>query len=109
MRGKLEENWYSFMLLLFIIVNLGRSLPNFGMRMQTIFLLFASAYVFLYFMNRSEKRIGFITVAGAFPMLLHTFIQLRRAADSTSAWLFAPGAGLPFLDPGLTIAEVFFN
>ncbi len=109
MRGKLEESWYSFMLLLFTVVNLGRSLPNFGMRMQSIFILFASVYVFLYFMNRSERRIGFITVAGAFPLLLHTLIQFRRAADSMSAWIFTPGAGFPLLDPGLSIAELFLN
>jgi len=108
MKGKLEENWYSYLLLLFTMVNFGRALPDFGRRMQSIFILFASVYLFLYFLKLSEQRIRFITVAGAFPLLLYTFIEFRAAADSMSAWLLAPGLGLPLLDPGLTLAEVLF-
>jgi hypothetical protein len=107
-KGKLEENWYSFMLLMFTMVNFGRSIPDFGRRMQTVFILFASVYVFLYFRNLSEQRIRFITVAAAFPLLLYTFIEFRVAADSMSAWYLAPGLGLPLLDPGLSLAEVLF-
>lgn len=108
-RGKLEENWYSFMLLLFTLVNLGRSIPDFGMRMQNIFILFASVYLFLYFKNLSEKRLRLLTYVGIFPLLLYTIIQFRIGADSINAWLFAPGLGVPLLDPGLALAELFFN
>lgn len=107
-RGKLEENWYSFLLLLFTLVNLGRSIPDFGMRMQNIFILFASVYLFLYFKNLSERRIRFLTVLGLFPLLLYTLIQFRIGADGMNAWLFTPGFGLPLLDPGLSLAEVLF-
>jgi hypothetical protein len=109
MRGKLEENWYSYLLLVFTLVNLGRSIPDFGMRMQTIFILFATVYVFFYYKNLAEKRIRFLALAALFPLLLYTAIQLRIGADSMSAWLFTPGAGLPLLDPGLALAEALFN
>ena len=109
LRSKLEENWYSFMLLIFTLVNLGRSIPDFGMRMQNIFIIFASVYVFFYYKNLSEKRIGLVTTLGLIPILLYTVIQLRIGADSMNAWLFAPGFGLPLLDPGLSLAEVLFN
>lgn len=108
-RGKLEENWYSFLLLIFSLVNLGRSIPEFGLRMQTVFILFASVYLFLYFKNLSEKRIKLLTYIGLFPLLLYTFIQFRIGADSMSAWLFTPGMGLPLLDPGLSLAEILFK
>ena len=108
-RGKLEENWYSFLLLVFTLVNLGRSIPDFGMRMQSIFILFASVYVFLYFKNLSEKKLRFLTYVGLVPLLFYTIVQFRIGADSMSAWFLAPGFGLPLLDPGLSLAEVFFN
>ena len=108
-RGKLEESWYSFLLLVFTLVNLGRSIPDFGMRMQNIFILFASVYVFFYFKNLGEKKIRFLTYVGLFPLLLFTVIQFRIGADSINAWLFAPGFGLPLLDPGLSLAEFLFN
>jgi len=108
-KGKLEENWYNFLLLIFTLVNLGRSLPNFGMRMQNLVILFASVYVFFYFKNLSDKKLKFLTYVGLFPLLLYTMIQFREGADSISAWLFTPGFGLPLLDPGLSLAELIFN
>jgi len=109
MRSKLQENWYNFLLLLFTLVNLGRGIPDFGMRMQSIFVLFASVYVFFHFNNLAERRLRFITILGLFPILLYTVIQFRIGADSINAWLFAPGFGLPLLDPGLSLAEILFN
>jgi len=109
MKSKLQENWYNFLLLLFTLVNLGRRIPDFGMRMQSIFILFASVYVFFYFNNLAERRLKLLTVIGLFPLLLYTVVQLRIGADSMNAWLFAPGFGLPLLDPGQSLAEVLFN
>jgi hypothetical protein len=109
MQGKLEKNWYGFLLLLFTLANFGRSIPDFGMRMQTLFLLFASVYLFLYFKNLSTKKLNYITVIGAFPLLLYTLIRFREAADSMSAYLMAPGFGMPLLNPGLALTEVLFN
>lgn len=108
MKGKFEENWYSFLLLLFTMVNFGRSLPDFGRRMQSIFILFATVYVFLYFRNLGEQKLKFITIAGVFPLLLFTFIEFRGAAESINAWLFAPGFGMPLLDSARSLAEVLF-
>lgn len=108
-RGKLEENWYSFLLLIFTLVNLGRSIPDFGLRMQTVFILFASVYVFLFYKNLGEKKLKLLTYLALVPLLLYTFIQFRIGADSMNAWLFAPGFGLPLLDPAMSLAEVFFN
>jgi hypothetical protein len=109
MRGQFEENWYSFMLLLFTMVNLGRSIPDFGMRMQNIFILFASVYLFLFYHNLNDKRLRLLTYVALFPLLLYTVIQFRIGADSMNAWLFAPGFGIPLLDPGLALAELLFN
>jgi hypothetical protein len=109
MKSKLQENWYNFLLLLFTLVNLGRRIPDFGMRMQSIFILFASVYVFFYFNNLAERKLRFLTVLGLFPILLYTLIQFRIGADSINAWLFAPGFGLPLLDPGLSLIEVLLK
>ncbi len=109
MKNKLHENWYNFLLLLFTLVNLGRRIPDFGMRMQSIFILFATTYVFFYFNTLEQKKLRFLTILGLFPLLLYTVVQFRIGADSMNAWLFAPGLGLPLLDPGLSLAEVFFN
>ena len=109
MKGNLEKNWYNFLLLIFTLANFGRSIPDFGMRMQTVFLLFATVYVFLYYKNLSKEKLDFITVIGAFPLLLFVLIRFREAGDSMSAWLLTPGFGLPLLDPGLALTEVLFN
>jgi len=82
MRGKMEENWYSFLLLLFSMVNFGRALPAFGYRMQTIFILFAAVYVFFYFSNLAAERLKFITLVGLFPMLLYTFVEFRIGSET---------------------------
>jgi hypothetical protein len=109
MSGKLEKNWYSFLLLIFTMANFGRSIPDFGMRMQTLFLLFASVYVFFFYRNLADQKLRYLTIIGAFPLLLFTLIRFREAADSMSAWLLTPGFGLPLLGPGLTLTEVLFN
>lgn len=108
-RDKFEENWYSFLLLLFTLVNFGRSIPDFGRRMQTIFILFSTVYVFLYFRNLPDQRLKFITIAGTIPLLLYALIEFREAADSMSALLLTPGLGVPLLNPGLSLAELIFN
>lgn len=109
MRGKLEENWYNFLLLLFTLVNLGHSIPDFGMRMQNIFILFASVYVFFYFKNLGEKKLKLLSYLSLFPLVLYLVIQFRMGMDSMNAWLFAPGFGIPLLDPGLSLTELLFN
>ena len=107
--GKKEENWYSFMLILVAFVNFGRAIPEFGSRMQTVFLLFAAAYVFFYYMNLDWKKIRPLTVIGFFPMLLYSFIEFRMGAESINPWIYAPGLGLPFIDPSLTLSELLFH
>lgn len=107
--GKKEENWYSFMLIMVAFVNFGRAIPEFGSRMQTVFLLFAAAYVFFYYMNLDWKKIRPLTVIGFFPMLLYSFIEFRMGAESINPWIYAPGLGLPFIDPTLTVSELLFH
>jgi hypothetical protein len=108
MRGKTEENLYSFLLLLFSMVNFGRSLPAFGARFQTVFILFATAYLFLYFMNLSKDKFRLITIIGIVPMLLNTLIEFRVGSENISPWILTPGLGLPLLDPTLSIAQILF-
>lgn len=109
MKSKFHENWYNFLLILFTLVNLGRRIPDFGMRMQSVFILFATAYVFFYFNSLGERKLKLMTILGLFPILLFTVVQFRIGADSMNAWLFAPGFGLPLLDPGLSLSELLFG
>ena len=109
MNGKAEENWYSFMLLFLSFVNFGRHLPAFGYRMQILFLLFATVYVFFYFMKLPGRKIKILTIIGLFPMVLYTAIKFRIGSETISPWFFTPGFGLPWLDPSLTIADLIFH
>ena len=108
-RGKMEEDWYSFLLVLVAFVNFGRVIPEFGSRMQTVFLLFAAAYVFFYYRNLSWGRIRPMTVVGMFPMALYVFIEFRMGSESINPWLYAPGFGSPWLDPTLSLSELLFS
>ena len=109
MRGKLEENWYSFLLLLFTMVNVGRTLPAFGSRMQNIFILFASVYVFFYFTNLSAGKYKLLSLMGVIPMLLYAFVEFRIGSETINPWILTPGFGLPLLDPAMSIAELLFH
>lgn len=110
MKGKAESNLFSFNLLLLTFVNVGKTLPSLGGRFQMLFFLFATMYVFLFFIKKPpSKRISYLTLVGLFPMLLNSLIVFRQGSDTMNAWLFTPGFGLPWFMKDLSLAIVLFN
>ncbi len=109
MKEKKESNLLSFMLLFLSFVNFGKAIPSFGGRFQTIFLMFATLYLFLFFLKFSGNKINFLTWLGLFPMALYAALQFRNGSDSINTWLFTPGFGLPLLVPGISISDFLFS
>lgn len=103
-----DRNLYSFLLLFLSFVNFGQSIPSFGGRFRIIFFLFGTVYVLMHFSKSQEKKFSLITALGIFPMLLYVVVAFRQASEYISAWIVAPGFGIPLLDPGLTIADILF-
>jgi hypothetical protein len=103
-----EKNLFSFLLLYLAFVNFGKVIPSFGERFQTIFLLLATAYIFMRFLKIFRNNINLLIFIGLFPMLLYTAIIFRIGSESINPWIFTPGLGLPFLDPDLSIADLLF-
>jgi hypothetical protein len=108
MKDKKEENLFSFLLLFLAFVNFGKPIPSFGNRFQIVFFLFATLYVFLYFLKTQSNKISLLNWIGLLPMLLYAAVTFRIGSDSISAWIFTPGLGLPLLVPGLSIADLLF-
>jgi hypothetical protein len=108
-RGEKEENWYSFLLIMVAFVNFGRVIPEFGARMQTVFLLFAAAYVFFYYMNLSWGKLRPMTLVGLLPMILYAAVEFRMGSETINPWIYAPVFGLPWLDPTLSVSELLFR
>jgi hypothetical protein len=109
MGEKAEKNLFSFLLLFLSFVNFGKDIPSFGERFLIIFFLFATLYVFMYFLKRPGKNINLLTFIGLIPMILYTIIVFRQGCENVNAWILTPGFGLPWLLPGLSIAEMLFN
>ena len=109
MKGKAESNLFSFNLLLLTFVNVGKTLPSLGGRFQMLFFLFATMYVFLFFVKKPPGRtISYLTFIGLFPMLLYSLISLRQGSDTINAWIFSPGLGIPWLMDDINLASVLF-
>ncbi len=109
MKGKAESNLFSFTLLLLTFVNVGKTLPSLGNRFQMLFFLFATMYVFLFFVKKPPgKTISYLTLVGLFPMLLNSLIVLRQGSDTLNAWIFAPGFGMPWIMHDINLASVLF-
>jgi hypothetical protein len=109
MKKKDERNLFSFLLLFLAFVNFGKPIPSFGERFQVIFYLFATLYIFLYFLKLPGKKIYFITLVGLFPILLYSLINFRLGSESISAWLLSPGLGLPWFTPVLSLSDMIFK
>jgi len=109
MKEKPERNLLSFLLLLLAFVNFGKEIPSFGGRFQILLFLFATLYVFLFFLKLPGNKINILTLLGLFPMMLYTAIALRQGSETMNAWLFAPGAGLPLLVPDITVFDFLFR
>lgn len=103
-----ENNLFSFLLLFLAFVNFGTPFPDFA-RFKIIFLLFATFYIFLFLMKLPGNRINLLTISGLFPMALFTAIQFRVGSDVINSWIFMPGFGIPWVYPGITLANLLFN
>lgn len=108
-RNQGSENLYSFLLLFLAFVNFGMPIPSFGGRFMILFFMFATLYIFRYFARHDSHRIDIVTLIGLFPMFLFAAITFRQGSETMNAWLFAPGFGIPWLVPALTVFEVLFQ
>lgn len=103
-----QDNLFSFLLLLLAFVNFGMAIPSLGNRFQVVFFIFGTVYVFNYLLKVTGNRINLLTFVGLFPMLLYVAIVFRQGSDSINAWIFAPGFGVPFFVPDLSVAHMLF-
>ena len=104
-----EINLYSFLLLFLAFVNFSVVSPTLAGRLQLVFFLFATLYVFLYFLKMPGNRINSLVLIGLFPMLLYAAITIRIGSGSINAWILSPVIGSPFLTSGLSLADLLFN
>ena len=109
MQDKADKNLFSFLLLFLAFVNFGMVIPTFGGRFQLVFFLFATLYVFRYFVKAPGNRMNIITWIGLFPMALYSAVVFRVGLESVNVWLFSPVFGVPLLAPALSVAQVLFN
>jgi hypothetical protein len=109
MKEKDEINLFSFLLLFLSFYNFGKAIPTFGDRFQVVFFLFATLYVFLFSLKITRTKVNLLTLIGLFPMLLYSAIIFRNGSESISAWILTPGVGLPFIAPGLSLADLLFR
>ncbi len=109
MNGKDERNLFSFMLLFLSLVNFGKVIPTFGGRFQVVFYLFASLYVFLYYLKMPGNRINLLALFGLLPIALYIAIIFRVGSGTINAWIFSPLLGSPLLASGLSLADLLFN
>jgi len=108
MKSKPDRNLFSFLLLFLAFVNFGKVIPTFGGRFQLLFLMFASVYVFRYFLHMPSKKLNFITWAGLFPMALYIAVIMRVGMISINVWLFSPGLGVPLFAPAMALSDLLF-
>ena len=108
-KDKADKNLFSFLLLFLAFINFGRIIPTFGGRFSLIFYLFATLYIFRYFVKYTGNKLNFLTWAGLFPMALYTAVIFRNGMESMSVFLFSPGLGVPLLAPALSLADIFFH
>ena len=109
MKGRAEQNLFSFILLMISFVNYGSVIPSFGGRFQVLLFLFMALYLFLYFYSMGEKKISYINMIGLFPMLIYSAVQFRLGSESINVLMFGPIFGLPLMFPGASLAQFLFN
>jgi len=108
MLDKTDRNLFSFLMLFLAFVNFGLVIPTFGGRFQLVFMLFATLYVFRFFVKLPGNKLNIITWAGLFPIALYSAVVLRVGLESINVLLFSPVFGVPLLAPALSIAELLF-
>lgn len=100
------NNLFSFTILILSFSNFVKYIPSMG-RFQTIFLLFATAYLVIFYVRFGKLRLNFLTKTGLLPMLIVIVVVIRVGLETMNIWVFAP---LPFgiLAPGLPLAPLIF-
>jgi hypothetical protein len=109
MQDKTEKNLFNFLLLFLSFVNFGKEIPSFGSRFQIVFILFATLYVFLYYLKLPGSKLTLLPIAGLFPMALYVAVDFRIASESINSWMFLPGFGMPMFVPGIPLAGFLFH
>ncbi len=107
-KDKADDNLFSFSLLFLAFVNFGSPIPSLGTRFQVVFFLFATFYLFRYFVKLPGNRINILSWIGLFPMLLYAAVTFRIGSEIINTWLLSPVLGLPLLVPGLSMAKLLF-
>jgi hypothetical protein len=107
-QDKMFKNLFSFNLVILAFVNFGKQIPSFGGRFQVVFILFATLYVFLYFIKHENQHMNYLTWLGSFPMLVYVALQFRNASDTINAWLLSPGFGLHYFVTPFSLSELLF-
>jgi len=107
-KDKPQRNLFSFILLFMAFVNFAKVIPTFGGRFQETFWLFATLYIFMYYVKKPGKNIDLLTLIGIIPMFLYAVVMFRIGAISINSWILTPGCGIPLLFPELSFADVFF-
>jgi len=108
-RESIEQNLFSFILLFFAFVNFGKIIPTFGNRFQIVFFLFATVYLFVYYVRSPDQKTKLLAWIGLIPMVLYTAIIFRQGALTTSLWLISPGLGAPLIATEFSFYDLLFN
>ncbi len=109
MMKKEDQNLLSFMILFMALINFGQYIPNFGFRFKTVFMLFATMYIYLFHTRIPDHKNNVIPALVIFPMLLYVLVAFRITSFTINAWIIMPGLGLPFFIPELTLGELIFG
>jgi hypothetical protein len=92
------ENLFSFSIFFISIYNFFRYIPS-ASRFQTVFYLFATAYITFFYYTVASKKIKFSSWLGLFPMILTILISLRIGFEMTNIWFFTPTPFIFLADP----------
>jgi len=109
MEDRASRNLLSFLILFLAFVNFGKTIPSFGARFEILLFLFATYYVFRFYLKVPDKKISFMTIAGLFPILLHVMVAFRQGSESINAWILSPVFGMPLLNGPVSLMEIFFQ
>lgn len=101
------ENIYSFALLFLAFANTISFIPSMG-RFKTIFYMFAIIFIFTTFIQKSTKKLNWLTIVGLFPFLLSLIVVLRLGFDVVNPLLFTL-LPFPFIFDELSVYQWLFN
>jgi hypothetical protein len=109
MEDSASRNLLSFLLLFLAFVNFGKTIPSFGGRFETILFLFATYYVFTFYLKVPGNKLSLMTIIGLFPIILHAAVAFRQGSESINAWILTPGFGLPLFAAPISLMEILFQ